>query len=284
MTSSSNSLNCSSCGASNRLRATYCQRCGQRLSQPRPAALSCPKCGAANPPEGRFCHTCGAPLQGHQPQQTPRAARLVCLNKDGTDGRIHSIETDVFDIGRRQAHLNFDDPQLAARHARIRREGTDFRLIALERRNGVYRQIREPTELVDGDRILLGKQVLHLEAISEAQRSLTPVSEDGVVLFGTPVAPPWARLRQLTAEGTARDVYHLVCPSMIVGRETGDLVFTQDEFMSRSHARISKTGDAMKLEDLNSSNGTFVRIRHEQSLRPGEVIRLGDERLRFELI
>jgi pSer/pThr/pTyr-binding forkhead associated (FHA) protein len=37
------------------------------------------------------------------------------------------------------------------------------------------------------------------------------------------------------------------------------------------------------LKDLGSSNGTYLRLRVPQVLVPGDMIRLGDQLLRFEL-
>src|SRR4029453_11801708 len=117
------------------------------------------------------------------------------------------------------------------RHARIaHRDGQ--RLIApLETRNGVYVRIRQPTEVHDGDCFLIGKQVLRFEVPFEVEKTLRPAVEHGVVFFGTPVLPPWGRLRQLTAAGARRPVYPLTRGEVTLGREQGDIVFGDDEFL-----------------------------------------------------
>jgi pSer/pThr/pTyr-binding forkhead associated (FHA) protein len=104
-----------------------------------------------------------------------------------------------------------------------------------------------------------------------------------VVLFGTPVKPPWGRIRQLTAAGTSRDLYHLTRSETTLGREHGDIVFSDDEFLSRRHAQLHFRGGRTTLVDLGSSNGTYVRLRGPYPLSHGEMVRLGDELLRFEL-
>jgi pSer/pThr/pTyr-binding forkhead associated (FHA) protein len=104
-----------------------------------------------------------------------------------------------------------------------------------------------------------------------------------VVLFGTPVKTPWGRLRQLTAAGTSRDLFHLTRSETTLGREHGDIVFSDDEFLSRRHAQLQYRGGRVTLLDLGSSNGTYVRLRGPHTLTHGEMVRLGDELLRFEL-
>ena len=188
------------------------------------------------------------------------------------------------DIGRTEGDLRFDDPHLAARHARLIRESGGYVLVPLELRNGVYLRIASPTPLTSGDYLLVGKQVLLFEEIPSAERTLPPGIEQGVVLFGTPTRPPWGRLRQMTAAGTARDIYHLTRSETVLGREQGDIVFSGDEFMSRRHAAIRVKSAGFELEDLESSNGTFLRLRTQHALCGGEMLRLGDELLRFELL
>jgi pSer/pThr/pTyr-binding forkhead associated (FHA) protein len=210
--------------------------------------------------------------------------RLVAVRRDGTDGATYPFGGEQLDIGRSEGDLLFDDPHLGARHARIIRKGNNYTLWPLEGRNGVYIRLRVPTMIGDGDHILIGKQVLRLEVVPEIERNLRPAMEQGVVLFGTPLAPPWGRLRQMTSAGTSRDVYHLTRSEVVLGREQGDIVFSDDEFMSRRHCAVRFRGGVYEIEDLGSSNGSFVRLRAQHTLNPGEMIRLGDELLRFELL
>jgi pSer/pThr/pTyr-binding forkhead associated (FHA) protein len=106
--------------------------------------------------------------------------------------------------------------------------------------------------------------------------------QHGTLLFGSPARAPWGRLRQIIVAGTTRDVYHLYKPEVIIGREEGDIRFSDDEFLSRRHAALWVDGDRAQVRDLGSSNGTFVRMRRERELRPGDQLRVGDQLLRFE--
>jgi pSer/pThr/pTyr-binding forkhead associated (FHA) protein len=300
-------LSCPRCGGINSETGTFCQFCGASLGAPADgtpapsgasggALTSCPACSTPNPAGTNFCHNCGGRLDvapehapiipvargGHAGDGHGRA-RLVGVRRDGSDGSSYDITGDQFDIGRSEGDLLFDDPHMAPRHARIaHRDGQ--RLIApLETRNGVYVRIRQPTELHDGDSFLIGKQVLRFEVPFEVEKTLRPAVEHGVVFFGTPVKPPWGRLRQLTAAGTSRDIYHLTRAEVTLGREQGDIVFGDDEFLSRRHAQLGYRGNRVSLLDLSSSNGTFVRLRGQHLLASGDLIRMGDELLRFEI-
>jgi pSer/pThr/pTyr-binding forkhead associated (FHA) protein len=65
-----------------------------------------------------------------------------------------------------------------------------------------------------------------------------------------------------------------------------DLVLDTDEFASVNHARIEPRRDGVWLEDLGSTNGTFlngVKLTRPRKLTPGDVIRVGETDLRYEL-
>ncbi len=71
-----------------------------------------------------------------------------------------------------------------------------------------------------------------------------------------------------------------------VGREDCDVIL-DDEGVSRRHAVIRLTDSGLVIEDLGSSNGTFVngeRIEKARSLSPGDEVRLGDTEWRFERV
>jgi hypothetical protein len=156
-------------------------------------------------------------------------------------------------------------------------------LSPLEVRNGVYRRIKEPTEIADGHMLLVGKQVLRFELLTDVEKTLRPALEHGILLFGTPLKSPWGRLRQISSAGTSRDIFHLTRSDLVIGREQGDVVFSDDEFMSRRHAMLQFRNGRTTISDLGSSNGTYVRLTGQHILGPAEMIRLGDELLRFEM-
>ena len=59
-----------------------------------------------------------------------------------------------------------------------------------------------------------------------------------------------------------------------------------DRTVSRCHARVTKVDDIYFIEDLNSSNGTYVggellNCRVKMSLQPGEVVMFAGEKFRF---
>jgi pSer/pThr/pTyr-binding forkhead associated (FHA) protein len=131
--------------------------------------------------------------------------------------------------------------------------------------------------------ILAGQQVLRFEAVNAAEQSLGAATQHGALLFGTPATPVTARLAQRTTEGVTRDIFHVRGDACVIGRESGDVVFTHDPFLSRKHAVVQRKGDAFFLVDLGSSNGTFVQIRGQVILRAGDELRVGEQLYRVDV-
>lgn len=73
---------------------------------------------------------------------------------------------------------------------------------------------------------------------------------------------------------------------LLVGREgENDVPLVRDEFSSSRHARFEPRRDGVWVEDVGSTNGTFVngvRLDAPRKLSPGDVIRIGETDLRFE--
>lgn len=211
-------------------------------------------------------------------------ARLVSVNRDGSDGATHVVNEESFDLGRTSGQLRFeDDPYLAERHCRFCIQNGRWVVQDLTTCNGVYLRLRGSVELRGGERLLLGKQVFCYELLSEQERNISPAVEGGVLIFGSPLRSPWGRLRQLTVAGIYRDIYYLYRPEITLGREEGDLIFPDDEFMSRRHLSLTLAGSKAQVQDLGSSNGTYLQIREQCELAPGDMLRVGDQLLRFEL-
>ncbi len=74
--------------------------------------------------------------------------------------------------------------------------------------------------------------------------------------------------------------------ALTVGRGTqNDLPLDQDEFASTKHARFEPRRDGVWVEDIGSTNGTYVngaRLSEPRRLRPGDVVRIGQTDLRYE--
>jgi pSer/pThr/pTyr-binding forkhead associated (FHA) protein len=300
-------IHCPRCGSVTAAAQRFCRECGTPLGAPAQAAPVAPAPPAAvlaaSAPSAAAAQTAFRSLRPvvTSPDPTPQpfappgslapavpglqSARLVMLLRDGSEGRTIALGTADSDIGGREGDIVFDDdPYLSPRHARISCRGGTYTLRDLDSVNGVYVRLREAVDLRDRDMVLLGQQVLRFEALVDGELPLGPAWQGGVLIFGTPEISRFARLVQYTTEGVGRDVHYLFRDETVIGRENGDIVFTDDPFLSRRHAaiRIDHAGRRFTLHDLGSSNGTAIRIRGEHVLRNGDQFRIGRHLFRFE--
>ncbi len=214
------------------------------------------------------------------------AARLVVITQDGTPGRTYEIAEAQVDVGREEGGILLpNDPYVSPRHARLRRQTGHFTVRDLGSVNGVYARLRRAERLEHGDLVLVGLEVLRFELVSDAEKALGPALERGTQVFGSPASTRYARLCQRTIEGVTRDIYSLYRDETIIGRESGDIVFTNDPFMSRQHAAIARDPyeGSFTVRDLGSSNGTYLAIRGEVALQSGDHLRIGQHLFRLEV-
>lgn len=224
-------------------------------------------------------------MRAPPPATSRPTARLVVIAQDGSRGRDYPLEGEQTDVGREEGAIRLaQDPYVSPRHARLTyREGRHY-LRDLGSVNGVFLRLRGPARLRHADLLLVGLEVLRYEAVSDSEKGLGPAAEHGTQLFGSPAAPRYARLCQRTVEGVTRDIYYLTRDEVVLGRETGDLVFTGDPFMSRRHAALNRdpADGTYLLRDLGSSNGTYLAIRGEVALDAGDHVRIGQHLFKLE--
>ncbi len=68
-----------------------------------------------------------------------------------------------------------------------------------------------------------------------------------------------------------------------IGRNFG-AIFENDGYLSPSHATIEILGNRGVVRDLDSLNGVFVKMTGEEELHSGQIVRIGQELLRYETI
>ena len=68
---------------------------------------------------------------------------------------------------------------------------------------------------------------------------------------------------------------------LVVGRAEGDVRVPADPYLSGRHAAVCREGGRYALQDLESTNGTFIRISGEIELRPGDVVLIGNQPFLF---
>jgi hypothetical protein len=80
--------------------------------------------------------------------------------------------------------------------------------------------------------------------------------------------------------------FELNSAQLTIGRgRQNDIPLPQDEYASARHARFEPRQDGVWIQDLGSTNGTYLngaRLERPRRLTPGDVVRVGDTDLRYE--
>jgi hypothetical protein len=136
-----------------------------------------------------------------------------------------------------------------------------------------------------------------VRVIRSAGRERQAPSQDSMIL--TPAAAASAGIgRKVSRRRSVRlvvqrspsledgDEFPIDSAPLTVGRGgQNDLVLTGDDFASARHARIEVRGDGVWVQDLESTNGTYVngtRVAGAQRVDPGDVLRVGETDLLVE--
>jgi hypothetical protein len=105
-----------------------------------------------------------------------------------------------------------------------------------------------------------------------------------------PVAPPPSRaarpsrfrLTTVRNDGTAGTSFALDKDEVVCGRTEGEVRLADDPTVSPRHARFVQSNGVLRVEDLGSVNGTFVRLKEPRRIGLGEEMRVGRQLLRLE--
>jgi predicted component of type VI protein secretion system len=93
------------------------------------------------------------------------------------------------------------------------------------------------------------------------------------------------RLHVVAAMGHEPGTTFDVGQGAIFGRSDGADIRVNDQFASSAHARIFDRGGFMYVEDMGSTNGTYLngrQIKRAERLNMADTIRIGDSEYRYE--
>ena len=145
--------------------------------------------------------------------------------------------------------------------------------------NGVYVRIPadEPIEVRTGDVVRMGQELVKIEDITPAEPD-----DDGTELMGSAADDIWGRVALLVGDKQTANAFCLTGDGVVLGRERGDVLFPEDGYVSGTHVRLQRQGEKLVVTDLNSSNGTFLRVSREHEVKQGDYILMGQQLFRVD--
>ena len=93
------------------------------------------------------------------------------------------------------------------------------------------------------------------------------------------------RLEVIAALGHEPGTTFDISTGATLGRAESAEIRVDDPFASSAHARIFPRGDFMHVEDMGSTNGTYLngrQLRGAERLKVADVIRIGDSEYRYQ--
>lgn len=254
----------------------------------------CRSCQTPIPSGHKFCGRCGAAVppdiltlreEYYGTLQVPGRAKLILIRAEGDaamEGLSFALNAQEHVVGR-QGHLTFpEDRFVSPRHANLfYREG---RLVVRDEGslNGVFVRVRGSVEAQAGDMFLAGEEVFRIDATPKATDHPDP---DGTYFWSSPKRPSPFRVVQILQGGAVGNVVTARETGITIGREGGEMNYPTDVYMSATHCKVEAdpSGTKFVLTDLNSRNGTYIRLRGERELSHGDYIFIGKKILRVEV-
>jgi pSer/pThr/pTyr-binding forkhead associated (FHA) protein len=259
------------------------------------ATVACPQCGHANVPGNRFCASCGynlSALSGAQAVPSGAAAPaaaagggaavvLTALRADGSEaGTFRLADGPSVTVGRDTGSIFAGDSYLSPRHATFSRRAAQLLIKDEGSLNGVYLKLKpnEPHHLEYGDVFRIGQEIIRFEELKGQGRS-----PDGVERFGSPAKGYIGRLALVVGRDTTGNAFPIPERGVHCGRERGDILFSEDGYVSGLHCRVARGPDGrVYITDVGSSNGSFVRLRGERGLSSGDILLMGQQLFRVD--
>ena len=217
-----------------------------------------------------------APPQAPSAQPAPNV-RLIMLGADGQPTGETIIQPMGLEVGRQLGPPWEDDLYLSPQHCRFVPAAGGLQIEDHGSVNGVFYRLTGRVDLRDGDQFRVGQELLRYEDLPEPAQ--TP---DGTERMGSPNPGFWGRLSVLVDPNRPSAAYPIAGESFAIGRDSGDLSFPQDGYVSGRHCRVFGDDQGVYLEDMGSSNGTYVRVRSGGMVPFGSLILVGQKLFQVE--
>ena len=241
--------------------------------------ITCPKCTKENQDHYKFCLGCGAELprdaapKPFAPRTPPHGIKAV--QADSTAQGPKSVVAKSTAPVARPASPRPASSSPAASKAPAPRSVAPSTAAAAP-----------PSTTADGKPTVKCPQCDHVNSVAfkfcaSCGYNLTKLAAASSTPSAS-VAANW-KLTVLRADGSDAGTYDIPPGDSVVGRDTGG-IFEGDSYLSPKHAKLSTRGAKLFVEDANSLNGTYTKLKRDASeaLSDGQLFRSGQEIIRFE--
>jgi class 3 adenylate cyclase/pSer/pThr/pTyr-binding forkhead associated (FHA) protein len=211
----------------------------------------------------------------------PRAVKfsLARVRPDGNLERTYVLDRPGMTAGH-AGDIALTDPSLAAQHVRFTQFSDQLFVEDLGSAGGVYTRLRAAHLLQHGDIFQIGQQWFRF-TLDDVTRPSTNNLEQ-TALFRP--EPGTKKLRAVLVRMDEQEKelarYDLPDTETLLGRSRGMYTFPEDPYLSSLHAKVTDRDGKYYLEDVGSTNGTYLRIRKRAFAQEGDTLLIGKQSFR----
>jgi pSer/pThr/pTyr-binding forkhead associated (FHA) protein len=220
---------------------------------------------------------------GDSTESVVKEVQLIHLNKEGRGLLYSSSGAFSITIGRTRCDVSFEnDRYMSPIHAKLEHSIEGLKIIDAGSLNGIFKKVRNSTTIRPSDVFICGSQILKFIGLIS---KITPyVLPDGTYFYGSTIPDKeYIMIQQILMSRKMGDLYLKTSP-VSIGREKGDILFPADKFLSALHCSIVKTEQGFQLNDLNSANGVYLKVRGSEILNDGDILLMGQELMMVRII
>src|SRR5688572_1612205 len=297
-------MRCSMCGHDSPAGSLFCLNCGSQLAAGYgaqtpaappglPTAGRCPTCGTDNPGAMKFCRNCGTVLTGAAPGAPPPGPPPGAYGAPagapfGAPAPAPAVAAPPSYPGAGLVVCPRCNSQTPAGFAFCQQCGVQLPAVDP---SGPTMAGGGPDSLRAGS---IGRPGAGLAAPMPppgpppaaplGSRPGAPPAAVAGSLSGPAAGAAWGSAISVNRDGSDGDRFPLTAEFVVIGRAGADVAFDQDRFLARSHARIERSGDTVRIVPIDTLNGVFKKLDAPIELVDGSIALVGREVLRFEVL
>jgi pSer/pThr/pTyr-binding forkhead associated (FHA) protein len=209
-------------------------------------------------------------------------SRLTIVGGPCPHGLTYTLAGTEHRIGRKTGDVILsEDATVSSKHAKVTQADGRVTIADEGSANGIFVRIRGPRALQNGEFLRVGSQLFRFDEI-DARESFDDGA--GTQFFTSPRRKGTFRLLQILEGGLGGLSASSSNDEITIGGEGSTIAFNADANLSARHARIARGADGkVTVEDLGSTNGTYVKAAGETALHHGDYLFIGQSLLRVDL-